>query len=205
MDLQTALRLNHLQLGSSVDSVLVGASLYGREYFWGGLILVLLVFGDRHTRVVGLGLAALMIVGFVAGDVAKVLIIRDRPPSHCPLLSEGCGLNGYNPILVRILPLDTDSSFPSGHALIVSIGAAYSLVAFRKKWVAVLLVVEAAIVCISRVYVGVHFPTDILGGFALGACISLGGYLIGRRYFSSPLQRAADVVTKALREGPLAI
>lgn len=63
---------------------------------------------------------------------------------------------------------ESDSSFPSGHTLIVFSGAVVVWLYLRRGF-AVILTAEASLVAFSRVYVGVHFPTDIAGGVLLGA------------------------------------
>ncbi|MDG7007163.1 MAG: phosphatase PAP2 family protein [Nitrososphaerota archaeon] len=195
-ELQVTLWANHLQLGEPLNSLLVGASLYGREYFWIALVGIMLLFGDRRTKLVALGLCAVFVVGIAAGEVAKAVIARPRPY----LLAQQQASSGAP--IVRI-PFDTDYSFPSGHALIVSIGAVYSLLTFRKKWVAGLLLVEALVVCFSRLYVFAHFPTDVIAGFALGSAIALAGRAVERRYLVKFGDQAADFVVKLLRDGPL--
>lgn len=197
-DLQGALWANNLQLGEPLNSTLVWASLYGREYFWVLLVAVMLLFGDRRTKTVALGLSALFVVGIFAGELAKEVVARARPDQflvHSQITSLG------GPI-VRI-PLETDYSFPSGHALIVSIGAVYSLLTFKRKWVAGLLTVEAVVVSFSRVYLFEHFPTDVVAGFALGSAIALAGLVVESRYLRKQGERAADYVVKLLRNGPL--
>lgn len=198
-ELQASLWANHLQLGEPLNSLLVGASLYGREYFWIPLVGVMFLAGDRRTKLVALGLCGVFVVGIAAGEAAKAIVMRARPDqvyiqSSPPPFALG-------PIM-RI-PFDTDYSFPSGHALIVSIGAVYSLVTFRKKWVGGLLLVEALAVCFSRLYVFAHFPSDVAAGFALGAAIALAGQAVERRY----LRRLGDTVSgylvKLFRDGPL--
>ncbi len=196
-DLQVALWVNHLNIGDLLNSLMIAASQYGREYFWVGVVGLMFLFGDRRTKVLALGLCGVFIVGIAAGEVLKDVIARARPapaPIHI----------GYvPPDFVFRMPLDTDYSFPSGHALIVSIGAFFSLATFRKKWVAGLLTLEAAIVSFSRVYTFEHYPTDVIAGVILGASTALFGLVIGRRY----LRRYAEAVTaylvKLLRQGPL--
>ena len=75
-----------------------------------------------------------------------------------------------------LLAQDTEYSFPSGHATIVSAGAAIALALFRdskrKLAISLALTAEAAFVCISRVYVGGHYPLDVVGGILLGVGVS---------------------------------
>ena len=66
----------------------------------------------------------------------------------------------------------TDFSYPSGHALIVSVGAIIVLMTLP-YYVSIPLFVEALIVSYSRVYVGVHWPLDVLSGWILGIAIAL--------------------------------
>ncbi len=197
-DLQAALSINQLSLGGFVNGLLVDASMYGREYFWVLVVAVLFLFGDRRTKLVAVGLCGVFVAGIVAGELAKEIVARPRPFTYLPVVS----LNGQ---YVLRMPLETDYSFPSGHALIVSIGAVYCLLTFRRKWLAALLTLEAAIVAFSRVYTFQHFPTDVLAGVALGSAIALAGLLLGRRYLSDQAGKAADYVVRLLKDGPLKV
>ena len=64
----------------------------------------------------------------------------------------------------------------AGEALIVSAGAAIALALSRntprRLAISILLAIEAALVCISRVYVGGHYPLDVVGGILLGVGVS---------------------------------
>ncbi len=194
-DLQAALWVKGLSLGGFLDLLLVNASVYGREYFWIGIVAVLFLFGDRRTKLLAIGLCGVFVVGIVSGELAKEVMARSRPIAS---VVQPC------PCVPR-LPFDTDYSFPSGHALIVSIGAIYSLATFRHKWLAGLLTIEAAVVFISRVYTFEHFPTDVFAGVALGSAIALGGLLLGRRYLSPQAGRIADYLVRLFRNGPLKV
>jgi undecaprenyl-diphosphatase len=73
-----------------------------------------------------------------------------------------------------------DASFPSGHAATSFAAATILSFAFPKAAPAFLVV--AAAVAFSRVYVGVHYPLDVIGGAALGALVAAGlWWLIHRR------------------------
>jgi membrane-associated phospholipid phosphatase len=185
-DAQLALLMNADQ-GSAITTLMSLASLYGREYFWIPIVSVMLLLGKRDTKLLAIELAALFIVGIAAGEVLKYAVYRPRP---------------YDTIggIVTRIATDTDSSFPSGHALIVSIGAVFALLKFKKRVVSLLLTVEAAVVCYSRVYVGMHYPLDVGAGILLGVAIVSLGLLVLESDRVRILKRLASLV-KILRAG----
>lgn len=151
-------------LGSTLFLALVGVGMMVylglfRKHFWDTMLVPLALFG-----------------GGVLNTVLKYLFQRQRP---------------ILPHLVEV----TGFSFPSGHAMLSFIF--YGLVAYLillntdnrlfKKFTVLLAVLIILAVGISRVYLGVHYPSDVLAGFAAGsfwliACI-LG--LRGIRHYKS--------------------
>lgn len=190
-DAKLAELINSYQ-GATFTSLMVDASLYGREYFWTAIVLIMLVFGNRNTKLLAVELAALFIVGIVAGEIAKNIAFRERP--YAKLVG----------LITLHVPPDTDSSFPSGHAVIVSIGAFFVLTKFKPGWkaraVALLLTLEAVIVCYSRVYVGVHYPLDVLAGVLLGGSVVFVGIYLIERYLPRIFLRIANLFEVALRK-----
>lgn len=80
-----------------------------------------------------------------------------------------------------------DPSFPSDHSVLAgSVAAALWLVS--RRFAAVAAVVGLAL-ALSRVYVGAHYPGDVLAGLALGAAVGVGGWYVVRRPLVALLAR----------------
>jgi undecaprenyl-diphosphatase len=84
------------------------------------------------------------------------------------------------------------SSFPAGHA--ATSFAAATLLSYVAPRAAPFLFALAALIGVSRVYVGVHYPTDILGGAAIGCAVGVGAVLLvrARREWFSLERRGGD-------------
>lgn len=62
------------------------------------------------------------------------------------------------------------SSFPSSHAA-VALAVAVALVAFLPRWGAVVAIAYAIVLGWSRIYLGVHYPLDVVAGFGIGCAV----------------------------------
>jgi len=144
---------------------------------WSYLLLIALLIplfvSDRRR---GLFLFLTAALGFFAADgiggLLKHIIERPRP---CQVLPEAR-------LVVSCLH---SFSFPSGHA--ATSFAAASLIGFYYRNAAVPAFIIAVLVAFSRVYVGVHYPSDVLGGAVLGGAvagliISLPRYDVGLKH-----------------------
>lgn len=73
------------------------------------------------------------------------------------------------------------NSFPSGHTSAAFAFAFALIFAAKKRWVKVGVVALAVLMGLSRLYVGVHYPTDVLAGCVVGICAGVLGHLLGKR------------------------
>lgn len=132
-------------------------SLGNAGALWIALTVLLLIF--KRTRRTGAYCAAAMLLTLLVVNVAiKPLVARTRPYE----LIEGLQL---------LISKQVDYSFPSGHSA-NSLSCAWTI--FRlapRKW-GVPALALAVLISLSRLYVGVHFPTDVLAGAAIGIAMS---------------------------------
>jgi undecaprenyl-diphosphatase len=89
--------------------------------------------------------------------------------------------------LSALVAVPGDASFPSGHA--TSAFAAAGVVAALHPRLRVPVLALAALVALSRVYLGVHYPSDVIVGAALGLAIAAVVVALGRRIGAAPLRR----------------
>ena len=152
-----------------------GLSYAGRlGLLW--IVLALVLCGVyRRWGVLWLTLIAVALADWSSTGL-KALIDRDRPP-----------VDYARP--KALVPVPRDASFPSGHA--ATSFAAATMLTFAFPRLAPGLFVLAAAVAFSRVYVGVHYPLDVVGGAALGVLVATALRLLVRARLRSPQERQA--------------
>jgi undecaprenyl-diphosphatase len=173
LDTQLLLFINHGLVNPVFDVLMPALTLKG--YL---LVLPFLVYmiirgiRQKEDRGMGHGMTAIWTIliaclavyltGFVE-DWMKVAVARVRP---CRVL-EGIRL---------ILPCPKSNSMPSGHA-ISSLAFAMPLYVLTRNYIRMAWrlypVVLASLIAFSRLYLGVHYPSDVLAGAILGACIGI--------------------------------
>jgi undecaprenyl-diphosphatase len=156
-DIQLVAWVNNLPSG--LRPLMEFASFIGQPVLVGtalGVAAIALWRGNYHLEAKGVGLG---IIALLVSNVLKLLIHRTRPDTYVPRV-----FHSY--------------SFPSGHASATMIGfgilgllAAKHLPAPWSVLVPVGLGLLILLVGLSRVYLGAHYPTDVLGGWLFGLLV----------------------------------
>jgi undecaprenyl-diphosphatase len=138
-------------------------SWLGNGIFWYALMLALLLADARGAALPVLHMAFVGAVCACCYKMVKRSTVRSRPYQVNPLVSAGAA------VLDRF-------SFPSGHTLHA---IAFSLVAgsyYPGLWI--VLAPFTLLTAVSRVALGLHYPSDVIAGGALGALIAGASFLI---------------------------
>lgn len=122
------------------------------------VISILLLFSEKTRKTGIISIVALLMSLCINNFILKNLVARTRP------------YDAYG-ALVPLVAKPMDFSFPSGHS-----GSSFSSagVFVRKlpKPIGILLFVLAVLIALSRLYVGVHYPSDVIAGTIIGILIS---------------------------------
>ena len=149
-------------------------------FTWSPLYLFLIIFFIKHYGKTGILIVACTLITFGISDATSSHLIkksvkRVRPCNDVVFKSEvtlraRCG-SGF--------------SFTSSHATNHFAMAMFWIVLFRRKWrhALWLCLVWAISITFSQIYVGVHYPLDILSGAILGTLIGLGTGTLFKRFY----------------------
>lgn len=152
--------------------------------FWIILSMLLLLF--KKTRKVGICCALGLIFDLLVVNIAvKPLVARVRPYE---VIKE----------ITILTHQPGDHSFPSGHSA-GSFACAWAFFrAYKKKW-GVPALVLASLIAISRLYVGVHYPTDVIGGIVIGIIVGELGYRVGKKIWRAIMRKKKAARRRAAR------
>lgn len=124
-----------------------------------GILILLLIYSGKYREIQFLVLS--ITLSILLAHSAKLMFKRPRPDIHPPMV-----------------PMPIDWSFPSAHtAQVATICLCISLIAFRHfpgmlPWIVYILSFTLVVlVAISRMYLQVHHPTDVLAGFFLAVLV----------------------------------
>ena len=164
---------------------------------WIVLLGGIAAFGKKTGRRIALAGLVALAIGFASSEVIKDLTMRPRPFAVLPDLS-------------LLVGAPHTYAFPSGHTTSSFAAASGTLFAARKllgrvpAWGWGMLALAAAI-AYSRLYVGVHWPTDVAAGVVLGLASGWAGARLALQRWRETLvgtrePAATPVATKAVRE-----
>jgi undecaprenyl-diphosphatase len=141
----------------SIAGLFAAVSRLGDGIFWYVLIALLpALYGDEALAVS----ARLMVAGLLGLAIYKVLKRRTARSRPFSVLSE---------IDLIVRPLDA-GSFPSGHTLHAVSFTVIATTAYPE--LALLLVPFAVLIALSRMVLGLHYPSDVLAGAAIGLAVA---------------------------------
>ena len=149
---------DHLRFAEITPAVVFLTKLGNGGFIW--IVLSILLLFPKKTRRAGvLSLLALLASLCVTNFFLKNYVARIRPYEVIP------GLN-------CLVEKATDWSFPSGHAS-AAFASAVVIYKSRPKRLGVPCLILAFVISLSRLYVGIHYPSDVICGMIIGTLIGL--------------------------------
>ena len=154
-----------------LDAVMPVITLLGDAGIFWIAIAVVFLFIPKYRRI-GLGMGVALIMGLLVCNVTmKPLFARPRPYDY--------QLLHFGKEIKLLIEAQHDFSFPSGHTL-ASFEAA-TAIAIRNKKMGIPALVLACLIAFSRLYLYVHYPTDVLFSVAMGIGFGfLGSFLANK-------------------------
>lgn len=143
-----------------LDKIIVDISTLGNaSLIW--IIMTIIFLSTRQYKRMG----HIMIIAFVANIIIVNLVLKNifgriRPYEY---------VNGLD----LLIPLLSDGSFPSGHSSYAATFATIILFMSKDKILKILIGILTILIAFSRLYLFVHFPTDVIAGLIIGITIAI--------------------------------
>ena len=169
IDYNLLIQIHSVTQNSFLDSVMPYISAMGdMGAIW--ILFSLILLANKKYRMVGIMcLAALLLTATIGEGVLKNLMQRPRPFVLYPSIQP-------------IIPKPPSFSFPSGHT--GSSFAAATVIARNLKKAALPAFALAAAIAFSRLYLMVHYPSDILGGILIGTVCAICAETLLKKYWT---------------------
>ena len=157
------------------DVVLPAITFLGNSgLIWIAAAILLFAFRKRKA---GTAVVLALILSVVVGNWGiKILIERPRP----------CDVD---PSVELLIPHPGEFSFPSGHTC-ASFSAAVAIFKALPRKFGIPAIVLATLISLSRLYVGVHYPTDIAAGLVIGILSGWTAWMLVQKYETKKSSRS---------------
>ena len=133
-------------------------SLSDAGWFWIAINIILII--NIKTRIAGFyAFVGMIIQALIVNCVIKIATNRSRPFE-------------INNSIVPLGRIPKDRSFPSGHTS-VAFTSAFSYLQSLPLWFGVVMLFIAILIAFSRMYLGVHFLTDVIGGIVVAFIVAM--------------------------------
>lgn len=148
---------------SFFDIIFKYITMLGNEIF--NLILIPIIY-LCIDKITGLNLITFYLISSISNTYLKDIFHTLRP----------------SPEKVRVLIEESSYAFPSNHSQGAVVFWGYLFSKAKKIWIKILLLIIIFLISLSRIYLGVHFLIDILGGWLIGFLILIVLLLIIKKY-----------------------
>lgn len=151
------------------------------ELSWFTVVIAIILLLFSKTRKGGVAMIFSVLIGMVFTNFCiKNLVARPRPYVS--------GFEQWWQAAGASTP--SEFSFPSGHAtaVIATLLALCLFICFdlkKHRWLVAPATLYATVMCLSRIYLVVHYPTDVIGGIICGSAAALLGYFLASKLFSA--------------------
>jgi undecaprenyl-diphosphatase len=171
--------INHIN-SPFLDWLMPIISYFGSLIIWILISLIIFLFGGKKGRKVAVLAILALFLSSIIVSVLKYLVAEPRPfvtLENVKLLTNGAVIGYY-------------TSFPSGHtsssfAFAFVVGLKYRIRFLKNLRLIYLLLIFAALVGFSRIYIGVHYPLDVIAGALIGSISAIFILKMEKRIFKN--------------------
>jgi membrane-associated phospholipid phosphatase len=144
-------------LSPTLDLLFILFTLLGEDYIYMSLIAITYWCFNKRA---GVQISYVLLVSAYLNYWLKMSFKMDKPPSECRIILED----------------DVSYGFPSGHAQSAATFWGWAGLKIRKAWMRIFFFALIFLIGLSRIYLGVHYLGDVLGGMLFGAVFLIVAY-----------------------------
>ncbi|MCX7727730.1 MAG: phosphatase PAP2 family protein [Chitinispirillaceae bacterium] len=160
----------------SADFFFLVITQLGSGWVLAPLLTIIVLVKIRHKKIKNILLAGIigMIASGIINNQIKIISGKQRPVKYFEKLKGKVAGRDDNIPITKVKvhtagPIYNNKSFPSGHTCSAFAAATFLALLFKGWWY--LTFIAALLVAYSRIYLGQHFPSDVVGGAILGIFI----------------------------------